>query len=228
MEIREQTLEYTPGRGPDPVDAELEEILKDLPPLDPAAEVSWYDYSEENSARRSDPSRTPEYTRTFEDTTVTGEKVVILPYIYFPFPRPWHPYLIRGNLRPLIFSTLLSDDLEGARVWCLFFRRKNVAFFLLRKLSTIPTDQLTHAVIEWTSEDVSDHAPSSSFFGGEHSSFKIEISKEKIWSGWVLLFFSLSLRCGLADTRLYKTGIKTSILSHVRSGRLIDWLIEFC
>ncbi|OQV20314.1 hypothetical protein BV898_05604 [Hypsibius exemplaris] len=93
-EIATKAPTHPPGRGPDPVDAELEEILKHLPPLDPLATVSWEvcQPTSESSATTTgaidSPTRRHGWTEAYEDQTRTGEKMVILPYIYFPFPPP--------------------------------------------------------------------------------------------------------------------------------------------
>lgn len=95
-EAEEPKSTHRPGRGPDPVAAELAEILAGLPPLH--SEVALSDMTsatvDDNvtSAEVSDSGsfdadgRWHGWTEAYADHTRSGERMVILPYIYFPFP----------------------------------------------------------------------------------------------------------------------------------------------
>ncbi|XP_055337102.1 mediator of RNA polymerase II transcription subunit 26-like [Paramacrobiotus metropolitanus] len=100
---KEEDMEEPAGpSGPrvDPVDAELADILKNLPPLSAAdGPLSW-DVDEASTSATTTSSgevargtrdadgHLHNYTEAFVDRMQSGEKVVVLPYVYFPFPRP--------------------------------------------------------------------------------------------------------------------------------------------
>ena len=113
---QEPNLSHLPGKGPDPVEDELAEILRGLPPLtmhsearneaiSPDAKGGATSYVLNGSVTGVDGSMMPEtssmvspsgsldaegqwydWTEAYTDSTRSGERMVILPYIYFPFP----------------------------------------------------------------------------------------------------------------------------------------------
>lgn len=91
---------HPPGKGKDPVEDEIAEILKSLPPL--GNDVIGWDCEDVDSGEtasssvsavstggmRDSQGRWHGFTEAYTDQAKSGDKMVILPYIYFPFPPP--------------------------------------------------------------------------------------------------------------------------------------------